>query len=98
MKPTICDTLSSGHEDLPRDGHETSGSLSKHSPRSFLTRDRKEGCPSLFGGKTKQVLNPKLPVVMFPQLNEERLIVVEENKAESRENKISKIERDFWES
>lgn len=47
--------------------------------------------PSLFGDKAKQVLNPKLPEVMFPQLNEERLIVVEENKAESRENKISKI-------
>ena len=89
--PTICDTLSSAHGDLSRDAHETSGSLSEHSPRSFLTRDRKEECPSLFGDKIKQVLNSKLPVVMFPRLNEERLIVVKENKAELRENKISKI-------
>lgn len=91
VTPTMCDTLSPAHGDLPRDAHETGGSLSEHSPRSFLTRDRKEECPSLFGDKIKQVLNSKLPVVMFPWLNEERLIVVKENKAELRENKISKI-------
>ena len=97
VRSIMYDTLSSGHGDLSRDGHKTSGSLSEYSPRSFLSGVRGEECPSLFGGKTEQVLNPKLPVVMLPWPNEERLTVVEENQAELREKKISKIQRDFWE-
>lgn len=78
----MYDTLSSGNGDISRDGHKTSGNLSEYSPRSFLTGVRSEECLSLFGGKTEQVLNPKLPVVMFPQPNEERLKIVEENQAD----------------